>query len=320
MNEKKIIEFCEKKGLIFDSIIHNNPDKDSFVALAYDKNTKKKLIIKIIGDKTTQEFKKSFVNECEFYSKFESNYTTKLIDSGENFLILENFGINLREHIKRKYIKENKNNINALLKEISYVLDWCHNLGSGKYPMKEIEIKFVTDTLYNRIGNLASSGPEFSTPSKFESFAIRQIWKVFSKKLKHNLKKLVTSWKKTDMNILSEYGHYDTHSENFVIQNDSLKIIDFGNFKTPGIWISDCLYLSSTLYAALSSKKELQKEIKEHTINYLLLREPKLKNDAKKITDVFFNAAEMNSRFRIKNKGFRIKNIFSFINSVLKLD
>jgi Ser/Thr protein kinase RdoA (MazF antagonist) len=59
--------------------------------------------------------------------------------------------------------------------------------------------------------------------------------------------------------MMNDIGHYDLHSEN-VLVGKTCKIIDFGNYKKPGIWISDLLYFYSTIYASFSSNDIYQKK------------------------------------------------------------
>jgi serine/threonine protein kinase len=317
MNKKIIEKICDKNNLKILKTIHENPGKDSVVIHVKDSENIEK-IIKICGDTASQKVKESFQNECEFYLKFRSMFIPEYINSNSNYIILEYFnGITLREFIKNNFGQENNSSIEQKIVNSISVIKWFHSLGNGICTSMNYKKESIGETLFDRIGNLATSGPRNSKKIWIESFIIRRTWNLYVKKLRFGISKLISLWEKENVSILSEFGHYDMHSENLLVNEESVKIIDFGNVKSPGVWISDCLYFSATVYAALNGNIVMQEKIKHKVIEHMILLEPKLKKtDLIKLTDVFFAAAEMNSRFRLQNKKLDILKILSFMKAV----
>jgi hypothetical protein len=180
----------------------------------------------------------------------------------------------------------------------------------------------ILNTLLDRIGNLITSGPKGTNRSNSEAFILRRFFKKNLKDLETNLEKIVDTWLKDKIKILSHYGHYDLHCNNFLSNQDfsEIRLIDFENIKSPGIWISDIIYFHATLYGLLSSKKQLQNEIKNNAFEYICQVEPKFDQDQiKKIVDLFCSAADANSRFRLYNKGIKINKMREYVDSVKNL-
>ena len=321
--DKKIVEkFCENQGLTFIKFLHQNFDKDTSVVKANDNQTNEFVVLKILGSTANDNVKNTLKNEIKFYSKGVMDYAPKMISSGEKHLTLNFFdGISLREYVKSSFLQDkfSEENQHFLFDELSKTLVQFYSSGKGFFQGNNSDVMLVTNTLFDRIGNLISSGPEFTQPSKFEQFILRQIYKFINVRLKINLKNIVDQWLSDKVNFMSDFGHYDLHSENILVSK-TCKIIDFGNFNQPGIWISDILYFYATLYALFSSKQNIQEKIILFAFNELINLDSKLKNKKTlSLIKVFCLAAEVNSRFRIKNKGIKISKMLLFVNSLKTL-
>ena len=322
MKENFINQLCEKYNFTFIEFLHQNFDKDTSVSKIQNKQTKKFAILKILGPKANEDVKNAFKNEVAFYNSGENLFAPKMFFQGNEFLIIDFFdGISLREYIHENFLKNkiDEETFSTLVKEISFTLDQFFSSGKGIFNGKQSDAKIISDTLYDRIGNLVSSGPEFTQPSKFEQFVIRQFYKLISSKLKKNLTKIVNDWILNDLSILCDFGHYDLHSENILV-GKNCKIIDYGNFKKPGFWISDLLYFYATFFASLSSKGNLQQKIIDQAFIQICSTEKNFnKNKILDLIGLFCLAGDVNSRFRINNKGLKIFKILRFVKSVYSL-
>jgi len=315
-------DLCEKFDYSFIEFLHQNFDKDSSVSKIKNNKTNQFSILKILGPNANNNVKTAFSNEIEFYKRNSSLSAPKMLFSGENFLIIEFFpSVSLREFIESNFFQNNLNDntFSELIENISNVLDQFFKIENKIFVPKENQIQFISDTLFDRIGNLISSGPEFTESSKFEQFVIRQFFKLSSRKLKNTIEKIVTNLISNDTMIMNDIGHYDLHSEN-VLVGKTCKIIDFGNYKKPGIWISDLLYFYSTIYASFSSNYIYQKKISKLAFSYIYSIDPKLKQtNISELLNLFCFAADSNSRFRIVNQGLKIFKLLKFVRTVYNL-
>lgn len=315
-------DLCEKFDYSFIEFLHQNYDKDSSVSKIKNNKTNQFSILKILGPNANNNVKTAFSNEIEFYKTNLSLCAPKMLFSGENFLIIEFFpSVSLREFIESNFFQNDftDNSFSELIENISNVLDQFFKIENKIFVPKQNQSQFISNILFDRIGNLISSGPEFTQSSKFEQFVIRQFFKLISSKLRNNLVKITDNWISNNLMIINDIGHYDLHSENILI-GDTCKIIDFGNYKKPGIWISDILYFYATLYASFSTKNNYQKKILESLFLYIMSLEPKLKNtNILSLINLFCFAADSNSRFRILNNGLKLLKLLKFIKSVYSL-
>ena len=319
MNNLILKDLCEKFGYSFIEFLHQNFDKDTSVSKIINNKTSQFSILKILGPNSNDDVKIAFLNEIEFYKRNSSLCAPKMLFSGENFLIIEFFpSVSLREFIESNFFQNNfdDNKFNELIENISNVLDQFFKIENQIFVAKENQIQLISNTLFDRIGNLISSGPEFTKSSKFEQFVIRQFFKFSSRKLKSNIEKIVINLISNDVMVMNDIGHYDLHSEN-VLVGKTCKIIDFGNYKKPGIWISDLLYFYSTIYASFSSNEVYQKQISELAFSYICSIEPALKKiNISELVNLFCFAADSNSRFRIANGGLKFFKLLKFVMTV----
>jgi len=315
-------DLCEKFDYSFIEFLHQNFDKDSSVSKIKNNKTNQFSILKILGPNANNNVKTAFSNEIEFYKRNSSLSAPKMLFSGENFLIIEFFpSVPVREFIKSNFFQNNfnDNTFSELIENISNVLDQFFKIENKIFMPKENQIQLISDTLFDRIGNLISSGPEFTESSKFEKFVIRQFFKLSSRKLKNLIEKIVTNLISNNVMMMNDIGHYDLHSEN-VLVGKTCKIIDFGNYKKPGIWISDLLYFYSTIYASFSSNDIYQKKILKLTFSYICSIDPTLKKtNIFKLLNLFCSAADSNSRFRVANQGLKIFKLLKFVRIVYTL-
>ena len=314
-NNDKILDFCKQKNLELIKILNYNNRKDTIVFSAIDNISSQKIVVKLCGKNTPSNIRTSFLNEIKFYELNTSYYIPKLIKSNSDYFILEYLEhIPLTEFINENFFKNNRDfNLSSFLNESKSMLISFHSLKNTNNK-KNIDSMMVVNILFDRLGNLISSGPKNTEKIPFESFLLRQILKIHTSKIQKKFLSLVTSWKSNNTKFLSGYGHNDLHCNNVLI-SDNLKLIDFENVNSPGVWISDTLYFYATLYALFSSKPTFQNQIKEHTISLIIENDSKLTNDTKYLVNLFFNAADVNSRFRLRNKGVKISKILKFLFS-----
>jgi hypothetical protein len=314
-NDDFIFDFCEQNNLVLIEILNYNSRKDTSVFSAIERTSSEKVIIKLCGKNTSEKIYKSFLNEKFFYESKIFDYTPNLIKSNSNYIILEYLEhVSLTEYVNNEFFKKNENhNLSKLLEKSKFMLNSFHSLNNSN-DEKKIDSEIIVDRLFDRLGNLISSGPKNTKKIPLESFIVRQIFKINTFKIQKKFLSFVISWKSKNIRSLSKYGHNDLHCNN-VLASDTLKLIDFENLTSPGIWILDILYFYATLYALFSSKPIFQNEVKEHTISLIIEKDPRLVNDAKYLVNLFFNAADVNSRFRIKNKGFKILKIIKFFSA-----
>ena len=103
-------------------------------------------------------------------------------------------------------------------------------------------------------------------------------------------------------------------------KNLKLKLIDFEKLSIPGIWVSDTLYFYATLYALVSSQRNMKKKVKKMAYDYIHKKEPKIEtNDINHLIDIFCFAGESNSRFRLHNNGIKLSAILNFVLSIRRL-
>jgi serine/threonine protein kinase len=309
---------CKENNLKPLDILHENKRKDSAVICVVDLNHQKK-ILKICGNNASQTVKDAFKNEIRFYDDFKSEFIMNLSKSGENFLLIEFFdGVTIRDFIKKKSKLEH-NDVERILKESQQIFEWFfHPQKNDIANLKNDEV--IVETLFDRIGNLATSGPKNTRKNGFESFLIRRAWNKSKKNLRKKISEYIKILKDNDVKLYSGMGHYDMHYDNLLINDQKIKLIDFGNFKNPGIWISDILYFYATINASLSNCTEYQKRIKLHTIDVLLSLDSTIDRKViEKLINLFFATAEMNSRFRIRDNQIKIKRIFGFMKLISDL-
>jgi len=322
MNNLTLKDLCEKFDYSFIEFLHQNFDKDTSVSKIKNNKTNQFSILKILGPSANNNVKSAFLNEIEFYKTNSSLCAPKMLFSGENFLIIEFIpSVSLREFIESTFFQNNFDDdlFCELIKNISNTLDQFFKIENKIFMPKKNQIELISNTLFDRIGNLISSGPEFTKSSKFEQFVIRQFFKFSSRKLKNNIVKIVINLVSNDVLIMNDIGHYDLHSEN-VLVGKTCKIIDFGNYKKPGIWISDLLYFYSTIYASFSSNEAYQKQILQLAFSYICSIDPALKKtNIFELVNLFCFAADSNSRFRIANQGLKFFKLLKFILTVYNL-
>jgi len=317
MNENYIKNFCEKEGLHLIEILNNNFRKDTVVFSAHKNNSTTKIAVKLCGPQSSPEIHNSLLKEIKFYINNYSPYFPHLIKFDNNFFIMEYIGkMSLSNHIDTTFFKhQEKIPIDKLLHDIQLMLDSFHSLGDGKFEGKNIDSKIVVDKLFNRLGNLISSGPKNTKKIPFESFLLRQIFKLFTVKIKKKFFYNFEIWKNKNVKFMSTYGHNDLHCNNILVENN-LKLIDFENITSPGVWISDILYFYATLFALFSSKPLVQTKIKNHVLSYLINNDSSFNDNIEYLVNLFCHAADANSRFRLKNKRLSILKILSFFNSI----
>ena len=322
MNNRNFKNFCKSKNYELIKILNFNKRKDSAILLVRSQN-EQNFVIKLYGDSAPKEIEKSFEIEINFYKSFNFDGIPKLFESGKNFFVLEYFdGLSLTELIENFFIISNKFEKFDFNNLLSSPFDWFYSLQSGIYSANSNQKKLIIDSFLDRIGNLLTSGLKNSKKSKVESFFLRRFYKNNLKLLETGLTKMVESWINDNLKILSFYGHNDLHSNNILVDKtlSKIKLIDFENIKSPGIWICDIVYFYGTLYALFSSKKELQNKIKSSALNYICTKEPNFnKTQIEIIIDIFCKAADSNSRFRLQNEGIKIIKMFEYRNSVHSL-
>jgi len=323
MKEYFIKQFCKKQGFSFKRFLHQNFDKDTAVIEILNQKTKESFVLKILGSNANNNVKKSLENEIQFYKKGNFSFAPKMFSSGDDYLIIEFLhGTSLREFIHSNFFQNKlpSKDESDLFEQISDVIHEFYASDKGIFKGNQNQIDLVSNVLFDRIGNLISSGPEFTEPQKFEQFILRQAFKLIQNNLRKNLIKVVHLWLENNIRFMSDFGHYDLHSENFLV-GKHCKIIDYGNYSQPGIWISDILYFYATLYASFSSKKDMQKKIISHAIKEISFFEPKLKTKPLlQLLNLFCFTADSNSRFRLHNKGIKFFKILSFLNSIRTLN
>ena len=323
MTNSLLDKFCKNRNFTLVKILHHNPDKDSFVILVNPSDLEKQYVAKILGPKTPDNIKTTLQTEIKFYKENSGIYIPQLIEFGDDFLVIDFFnGVPLTQFIKNKFIgkKLNDKEFESLHARCSLLFDWFYGSGKGFFESEKSNTEFIVNTMLDRIGNLLTSGPEYTKPLPFESFVLRQIVKLLTPRLKLSLTKIVQIWLKEKIKILCEYGHYDLHCENILINDNKIKLIDFGNFHSPGIWISDLLYFYATLYASFHSKKKFQLKIKKYTYDYMIKKEHNLDMPyTSKLIEVFLLSGEVNSRFRLTNQGFKFTKTLQLIFAILFL-
>lgn len=308
MKQTELEKICNENNLKINKIIHENPFKDSAVLQVFDSNKNKK-IVKIYGLDSPKNVRKAFEKEVKFYRDFKNDHMMNMTHTGERFFILDFFdGVSIREFLLKN---ELKNDIfEKILDDSKEIFNWFFI--KNHHNLKNEQI--VIDTIFDRIGNLATSGPRNTQKKKIESFLIRQAWKRVEGNLEKSIKQLVKKWNEAGVNMFSEMGHFDMHYDNMLINEKKLILIDFGNVRSPGIWISDVLYFYSTFYAGLGKYPEFQKKVKEQAKKFLKSMDPKMEaENNEKIINLFFSACEMNSRFRIGDKKLKLQKIFHFM-------
>ena len=61
-------------------------------------------------------------------------------------------------------------------------------------------------------------------------------------------------------------------------------------------------------------------KIKDEVFKYILQKEPKLNSiNTKQLINLFCLAAEVNSRFRLVDKGLKLNKIFAFVIAIIRL-
>ena len=322
MNKINFKNFCESKNFELIKIINFNKRKDSAILLVKSKNDQN-FVIKIYGNNAPEEIKKSFQIEINFYKNFNFNGIPKLFDYGNHFFILEYFeGLSLTESVEKFFLNPNKFDKFYFSNSILSTFDWFYDLKSGIHSAKNNQKKFIIDSFLDRLGNLLTSGLKDSKKSKLESFFLRRFYKNNFKLLEMGLTKIVDYWINDNLKILSFYGHNDLHGNNVLVDQtlSKIKLIDFENIKSPGIWICDIIYFYGTLFALFSPKKELQNKIKSYALNYICTKEPNFnKNQIEIIIDIFCKAAASNSRFRLYDEGIKITKMLEYRNSIRSL-
>jgi len=318
MNENFLSQFCKEKDFIFIKSLNTNFRKNTAVVLVKSKLNDTYFVLKIYGEKGTLGLN----NELSFYEKYNSAFILKPKIIGKNFICLDYFDGSLRDIIDQK-LNSNSNTFENLqfLKNLQKMFDWFHTLEQEYFSVSPLTKNLVIDSIVDRIGNLIASGPKGTTRPSFEYFLLRQIYKLFFKKFKKNLEILINDWTLKNYNLLSKFSHNDLHCRNILIEKNTknFKIIDFENLTSPGAWISDLLYFYATLYACFLSDHKIKEEIRKHAIQHIIHRENRLnQNDIKKLVEIFFLSAEVNSRWRLNNQGINFTKILNFAFLLLK--
>jgi len=324
MSDNELQKFCKENNIDLIKVLVANQRKDTHLILVNDTKNKK-LIVKLFSKNSPEIVKQSIRNEIDFYKKNSSDYLLQYISSGNNFFILEYFtGSPLPKIINEMFFQKNVDvsKEELLFSDLASILNWFHNIQNGPCKIIKNERPLVYNSLFDRIGNLLSSGPKGTSALKFESFLLRQIFRIFSRKLKIKLMRLVEGWEDNNLLIISHYGHNDLHCNNILADKNltKFKLIDFENTSSPGVWLTDTLYFFANLYAIFFSKYYAQKKIKDETFKYILHREPNLNPiEVKRLINLFCLSAEVNSRFRLVNKGLKLNKIFAFLNAIIRL-
>lgn len=313
MDKKYILNFCKEKDFEYVKSLDSNDRKDTAVILVKSNIDQNHFVIKFFGNHAPKYSIDSIKKEISFYKNNKSEFLLNSKITGDNFICLEYLGHSLFDIIEKK-IQNNSEKIfdDEFLKNIKRILDWFHSL-DDEYTYSKKNNKLVIDSLFERFGNLISSGPKGTHRPNFEYFILRQLYKLFSSKLKKNLTNIVNLWSQKNCKILSAFGHNDLHCRNILSSEDAknLKIIDFENLKTPGSWLSDMLYFYATLHACFSSKSEFKIKIKKQALFHIQNKENKLhQKEISYLVDLFFLAAEVNSRWRINSSGIKFGKIF----------
>jgi len=313
-------KFCKENGFQLEKILEKNDRKKTLVILVRKEKNSRLLIIKLFFPNAPSEIKLSFKKELDFYKKNFSEYLPKLETSGENFIGLSFFdGIPLPKYIQSISSQKQDFDLKLFLQRIHLMLDSFFFLNKVPDSLENKDEEIFVERLYNRIGNLISSGPKETKKNNFESFVLRQTFKMISSNLKIKLQDLVRLFLIEKANLRSSYGHNDLHCNNILI-NSNYRIIpiDFEHLSTPGTWLSDYLYFIATLTALFSSNSYAKKMIKNYAIEYILRKEPKLKRFANSLLEIFCSAGEANSRFRFET-GINLQKILNFSKSIKKL-
>lgn len=314
MDQEKIDNFCQRNNLKFLKKIHSNDFKDSSIFLVEDSNLEKR-VVKFHGETSPKDVVDSFKRERNFYEKFSSDFIVSVIKTQENYFILNYVqGYTLRDFLIKKHCFPKE--LERILNDSKLAIIWFFQNGKGIFPIANNE-NLVIESLFDRLGNLATSGPRETKRNNFEAFLIRRAWNRSKTNLRQKLSTIIKKWSISNIRILSDFGHYDMHSQNFLINDTEMKIIDFGNFKSPGVWISDILYFYSTIFALSNYNSDYKMKIESHTVELILEIEPNLdKKIIQKIVRLFFTTAEMNSRFGMQSGKIKISKIFEFMRLV----
>jgi len=323
MNKEFFSRFCHDHDFEFVKSLDENKRKDTAVLLVKSKTSNKNSVLKFYGSLAPSYSKEAIQKEINFYQQHNSEFLLTPVCLGENFICLEYYSGNpLRDEIDSKLFQESQNFDDiVLLEKARNMLDWFHYLEKGLFAANKTEAKFIVESIFDRIGNLMSSGPKKTTRPNFEYFILRQIYKILSPRFKNNLTKLINSWTQKNYNLLSKFGHNDLHCRNILTDKKikTLKIIDFENLSSPGSWLSDLLYFYVTLYACFSSNRNMKEKIKKQTIHHIKEREPRFTmNEINNLINMFFLAAEVNSRWRLHDKGIKFNKIILFALSLFK--
>lgn len=320
--ELEIIKnFCLENNFKLVKILSSNLRKDTAVVLVTKENNK--FILKIHGQEIPKVFKKKFDNELLFYSKNSGDNLLALISSGDNYFLLSFYGRAIRDLlddvIDSEWTEIKENN---LLQATLSLSDWFFFKNSKNFVPNNDEQNLTVEALFDRIGNLVSSGPPNTVRPKFEYFILRQVFKIIRGSLQKKLKKLIINWSIKNSKLMSENGHNDFHIRN-VLSDETfkkLKLIDFENYASPGTWIAEILYFYATLHVCFYTKPIFQKQIENNLIDFIIKKEPQInEEELYSLFRVFCLAAEVNSRFRLRNQGIKFSSIIQFSLSVYLL-
>lgn len=298
MNQNKILEFCVKNNFEYEKTIHKNDSKDTSVLLVSIDN--KKFIVKRYGENSSKTVINAFDIEKKFYQQNKNEIYPEMIKSGKNYILLSYLnGISLREFLKNKNTFE-KEEFEKIVIGINRSIKLFHQ--EFFYDENENNSKIILNALLDRLGNLATSGPRNTKRNWLESFIIRRSWKFKINKISKFLVKEIKNWKDEEIKMMCKNGHFDLHSDNFMVTQNEVKMIDFGNVRSPGIWISDILYCYGTIFALINTEI-IKDKLKIDLFEFIKNIDPKFdKKSTKKLIDIFCFTADMNSRFRKDTK------------------
>ena len=242
----------------------------------------------------------AFDIEKKFYQQNKNEIYPEMIKSGKNYILLSYFnGISLREFLKNKNTIE-KEEFEKIKIGINKSIKLFHQ--EFLYDENENNSKIILNTLLDRLGNLATSGPRNTKCNWFESFIIRRSWNFKINKISNFLVKEIKNWKDEEIKMMCKNGHFDLHSDNFMVSQNKIKMIDFGNVRSPGVWISDILYCYGTIFALINTEI-IKDKLKIDLFEFIKNIDPKFdKKSTKKLIDIFCFTADMNSRFRKDTK------------------
>jgi len=308
--------FLEKLNLKFVKVLQFNERKKSHILLV-KKNNNEEAILKIISDDSDSKTKNSFKTESDFYNNVSNNNLLSTFMKNENYILFEKFlGTELSSFLQKDFSK------NELEKLLEILFDAFDSTFLSEAFSNKQKTNLINDSCLkfeDRLSNLLASGPKGTQNSKFEKFILRQIFKFFSAKIKKFFFLISNEFVQNNFKIISKFGHNDLHCNNILINDDlNIKIIDFENTSKPGFFLVDMLYFFGTFSAICGKKKKNRNVIQNSFLKYLTQKTKIDKNLLTQLLNLFYFAAQSNSRFRFSNS-ISFLSMLNFIYSIFKL-